>query len=72
MSRITTVNKKLETVFKSIQTLPFKDIEKILFNIEILKNKYLYRFKQKTADLYENEMDMRKLIQDLEKIRDKG
>ena len=69
-NKIKSINKKLETIFKAIKTLPFEDIDKVLFNIELLKNKHLNRIKQNKADLYEKEedlklVDLRAMIKDL-------
>ncbi len=54
------INKRLSLVFKDLKTMPFEDVNKILFNIELLKNKYLYRKKQKKIKLYE--VNIREII----------
>ena len=53
--KITSINKRLNTIFKDMRNLPFEDINKILFNIELLKNKHLHRTKQGDFELYEEE-----------------
>jgi len=58
-NKIMSINKRLNTIFKDIKSLPFEDINKILFNIELLKNKYLHRTKQGDFELYEEEEDIK-------------
>jgi len=69
-NKIKSINKKLETIFKAIKNLHFEDIDKILFNIELLKNKHLNRIKQNNVDLYEDNrrlkiVDLRAMLKEL-------
>ncbi len=69
-NKIKSINKRLESIFKDTKGLPFDDIEKVLFNIELLKNKYLNRIKQNKADLYEDKeavklVDLKAMIKGL-------
>lgn len=59
--KITSINKRLNTIFKDIRRLPFEDINKVLFNIELLKNEYLHRTKQGDYELYEGQEEREKL-----------
>ena len=63
-NKIKSINKRLETIFKDLKTMPFKEINKILFNIELLKNKYLYRIKQDDLNLYE-EINIKEIIKQI-------
>jgi len=52
-NKVISINKRLETIFKDTKSLKSKDIKKVLFNIEILKHKYLKREDFKDYKLFE-------------------
>ncbi len=52
-NKIKSINKQLNTIFKDLKSLPIDDVNKVLFNIELFKNKYLKRTKQSNLSLYE-------------------
>ena len=64
-NKIKSINKRLESIFKDIKGLPFNDTDKILFNIELLKNKYLHRIKHEKTSLYEETANLRAVLNDL-------
>ncbi len=47
--KIKNINKQLETIFKDLKTMTFEDVDKILVNVDLLKNKYLQKNKQSKA-----------------------
>ena len=59
--KIISLNKQLDKFFKDIKSLPTNDINKILFNIELFKNKYLIRRNIKDTNLYES-VNVRSII----------
>ena len=63
-NKVKSINKRLEMVFKDLETMSFEDINKILFNVDILKNKYLHKNKQGKTESYK--IKIRDIIKKIE------
>lgn len=54
MAQVKTITSKLETIFKSLNSLSSTDYNKVIFNIELLKKHHFKkRFKNAHTTLYE-------------------
>ena len=63
-NKVKSINKRLEMVFKDLETMSFEDINIILFNVDILKNKYLHKNKQGKTESYK--IKIRDIIKKIE------
>lgn len=54
MTKVDKITSKLESTFKTLNSLSSEDYNKVMFNIELLKKKYFKkRFKDTNTTLYE-------------------